>query len=98
MVATSPEDLDYNTLTVFDSHNIPPIHIQDYLVRIMTYSRAMSKNMVMGLSYIDRLTNDDACPVNLTRHNVHRLLAVSIMVASKFYNDLYLDNKSWAEI
>ena len=54
--------------------------------------------MVMGLSFIDKLSNDEDCPVNLTRHNVHRLLWVSIMVASKFYEDFYLDNDSWGRI
>lgn len=98
MIASSPEALDYNNLTVFDSYDIPPISISDYLVRIMSYSRASSRNMVMGLSFIDKLSNDEDCPVNLTRHNVHRLLWVSIMVAAKFYEDFYLDNDSWGRI
>lgn len=98
MIVESPAQLDYNNLTLFDSHDIPPISIRDYLVRIMTYSRATSRNMVMSLSYIDKLSNDDNCPVTLTRHNVHRLLAVSLMVASKFYEDFYIDNDSWGTI
>lgn len=52
----------------------------------------------MALSYIDQLSNDDECPISLTRHNVHRLLIISIMVASKFYEDIYIDNYSWSRI
>ena len=98
MVQDGPQELDYNHLTVFDSHDIPPVSIRDYLIRIMSYSRATSRNMVMALSYIDKLSNDDNWPVTLTRFNVHRLLAVSMMIASKFYEDQYLDNDSWGTI
>lgn len=52
----------------------------------------------MGLSYIDKLWNDEDCPITLTRFNVHRLLVISLMVAAKFYEDFYIDNDSWAQI
>jgi len=98
MIENTPQDLNLNSLTVFDAQDIPPISIQDYLIRIMTYSKATSRNIVMSLSFIDKLSNDDNCPIILTRHNIHRLLAVSLMVASKFYEDFYIDNESWATI
>ena len=98
MIESSPDELDSDNLTVFDSKNIPPISIQDYLLRIMTYSRATSRNMVMSLSYIDILRNEKSSKFQLSRFNVHRLLVTSLMVASKFYEDLYIDNDSWATI
>lgn len=98
MIESSSQDLNLDSLTVFDAQDIPPISIQDYIVRIMTYSRSTSRNIVMSLSYIDQLSNDDNCPIILTRHNIHRLLAISLMVASKFYEDFYIDNESWATI
>lgn len=98
MVANGNNDLDFNNLTVFDSQNIPGITITNYIARIMAYSRASSRNIVMALSYIDSLSNDEDCPVNFTRFSAHRLIWVSIMVASKFYEDFYLDNESWARI
>lgn len=98
MVAGGPEELDYNKITAFDSQEIPQISISDYLTRIMTYSNSSSRSMVIGLSYIDKLSNDVDCPINLSRHNVHRLVWISIMVAWKFYEEQYLDNESWAQI
>lgn len=98
MIENSPQELNYERLTVFDSYDIPNISIQDYLLRIMQYSRATSRNIVMALSFIDQLSNDDEWPVTLTRHNVHRLLFISIMIASKFYEDFYIDNYSWSRI
>jgi len=98
MTDNTSEELNYDSLTVFDAQDIPPISIQEYLVRIMTYSRASSRNMVMSLSFIDKLCNDQNWQFVLTKHNIHRLLVVSLMVAAKFYEDFYIDNDSWAAI
>ncbi|CAI2364512.1 unnamed protein product [Moneuplotes crassus] len=98
MIQNSATVLNFNSLTVFDARDIPGISIYNYLRRIMAYSEATSRTIVMCLSHIDNLTNDDSSPVILTRHNIHRLLAVSMMVSAKFYEDCYLDNESWGEI
>lgn len=98
MINEPAQDLNYGTLTVFDAQAIPQISIQDYLLRIMSYSRATSRNMVMCLCYIDQLSNDQNWPIILSRYNIHRLLVVSMMVSCKFYEDYYIDNESWATI
>mmetsp|Transcript_17007 Transcript_17007/g.16695 ORF Transcript_17007/g.16695 Transcript_17007/m.16695 type:complete len:141 (+) Transcript_17007:136-558(+) len=98
MIADASHNLNYGSLTVFDSQEIPPISIQDYLLRIMSYSKATSRSMVMCLCHIDSLSNDQDCPIIPTRYNIHRLLVVSMMVSCKFYEDFYIDNESWATI
>lgn len=98
MINQSSEELDYEKLTVFDSGNIPGISLADYLTRIMTYSQATSRSLVLALSYIDKLNDDTDCPVSLNRFNIHRLLGVSIMVATKFYDEEYLSNEKWGSI
>ena len=98
MIEKSSDELNYDSLTVFDAQDIPPISIQDYLLRIMQYSRATARNMVMSLSYIDTLCNEENPQFKLTKYNIHRLLVVSLMVAAKFYEDFYIDNDSWATI
>ena len=97
-VVNSSLMLDQNELTVFDVGSIPRISIQDYLMRIMTYSGTSSRSLILSYMYIDRLTQKDKNLIKLTRFNVHRLLLVSIMAASKFYDDVYLSNKHWAAI
>lgn len=98
MIAGPSQGLNPDSLTVFDAQVVPPISIQDYLLRIMSYSRATSRNMVMCLCYIDQLSNDQDWPIILSRYNIHRLLVVSMMVSCKFYEDFYIDNESWATI
>ena len=90
--------LDQNELTMFDMNSIPRISIQDYLMRIVTYSGTSSRSLILSLIYIDRLTQKDKNLIKLTRFNVHKLLLVSIMAASKFYDDEHLCNKNWAAI
>lgn len=64
----------------------------------MQFSGTSSRTVVMALSYIDQLINDDECPITITRFNVHRLLVVAILVACKFYEDRYYDNQWWANV
>lgn len=98
MVQNSPMQLNNKRLTVFDSQNIPNISIDNYLTRIMTFSGTSSRSLVMSLAYIDRITNRRENNITLTRHNVHRLVLVSTMMASIFYDDIHYDDQTWSRI
>lgn len=98
MTENSPDELNYESLTVFDLSDIPPISIVDYLNRIMTYSEASSRCMIMALSYIDKLNDDAQWPIKLSKFNVHRLVGIAIMVANKFYDESYLPNDQYGMV
>lgn len=72
---------------VFDSHEIPDMTIQSYLERIFRYTKAGPSVYVVAYVYIDRF-----CQANpgfrIHATNVHRLLITTIMVASKYVEDL----------
>jgi hypothetical protein len=74
MAANGPSQLDLSNLTYFDSNAIPNISMDNYLFRIMRFSRATSRSMLMALYYIDELANDPQCPVEISRFNIHRLV------------------------
>lgn len=74
MVVQGPTNLDANNLTVFDAHSIPSITIGNYLVRLVGYSRISSRNVVMALSFLDRIANNTERPIPISGHNIHRLL------------------------
>lgn len=63
--------------------------IQSYLERIFRYTRAGPSVYVVAYVYIDRF-----CQANLgfriNARNVHRLLITTIMVASKYVEDMYV--------
>lgn len=72
---------------VFDCHEIPDMTIQSYLERVFRYTRAGPSVYVVAYVYIDRF-----CQANpgfrIHSTNVYRLLITTIMVASKYVEDL----------
>ena len=71
----------------FDSHRVLDMTIQSFLERIFRYARVAPPVYVVAYVYLDRL-----CQINpglrVTLGNVHRLLITTIMVASKFVEDV----------
>lgn len=72
---------------VFDCHETPDMTIQSYLERIFRYTRAGPSVYVVAYVYIDRF-----CQLypefRINPRNVHRLLITTIMVASKYVEDM----------
>jgi len=73
---------------VFDCHETPDLTIQSYLERVFRYTRAGPSVYVVAYVYIDRF-----CQANpgfrINSRNVHRLLITTIMVASKYVEDMW---------
>ena len=74
---------------VFDCHETPDMTIQSYLERIFRYTKAGPSVYVVAYVYIDRF-----CQANpgfrINARNVHRLLITTIMVASKYVEDMWV--------
>ncbi|KAE8715237.1 Cyclin-U2-1 [Hibiscus syriacus] len=82
---------------VFDCHEAPDMTIQSYLERIFRYTKAVPSVYVVAYVYIDRF-----CQANpgfrITPKNVHRLLITTIMVASKYVEDMNYRNSYFAQV
>ncbi|KAM7261075.1 hypothetical protein ACFE04_026550 [Oxalis oulophora] len=82
---------------MFDCHETPDMSIQSYLERIFKYTRAGPSVYVVAYVYIDRF-----CQANpgfrINQRNVHRLLITTIMVASKYVEDLNYRNSYFARV
>lgn len=72
---------------VFDSHEAPDMTIQSYLERIFRYTRAGPSVYVVAYVYIDRFCQNYP-QFRISATNVHRLLITTIMVASKYVEDM----------
>ena len=82
--------------TVFNSRIIPDISIEKYLIRIQTYTNLERNSLIAGLIYIDRFCK--ISKVILTYNNIHKILFTSIFLSIKFNEDLFYENKYYAEI
>ncbi|XP_012083632.1 cyclin-U2-2 [Jatropha curcas] len=82
---------------VFDCYETPDMTIQSYLERIFRYTKAGPSVYVVAYVYIDRF-----CQANpgfrINARNVHRLLITTIMVASKYVEDMNYRNSYFARV
>ena len=74
-------------LCVFSASQIPAMSIHKYLERIFKYAHCNPSVLIVAYAYIDHLMLSHP-GFRLTSLNVHRLLITSVMVATKFLNDL----------
>lgn len=82
---------------VFDCHETPDMSVQSYLERMFRYTRAGPSVYVVAYVYIDRF-----CQLHpefrITARNVHRLLITTVMVASKYVEDMNYRNSYFAKV
>ena len=81
---------------IFSAKSIPNISINDYLIRIQTYSEIERSTLILSLIMID-----NACKKSgliLTHYNIHRILFAAIVISIKYNEDNYYDNKFYSEI
>lgn len=84
-------------VTSFSSSSIPPIGIHDYLARLHHYSRCSDACLVLTLIFIDRLLKMQPW-LKLCRTNVHRLIATSLVIATKVHDDIHYANTWYARV
>lgn len=84
-------------VTRFHAIRAPQLSIHDYLLRIGTYFQCSNECFVLSLVYIDRIVklHPEFTICNL---NIHRLLVTSVMLAAKFFDDVYYSNAYYAKV
>lgn len=82
---------------IFDCREIPDMTIESYLERIFKYTRAGPSVYVVAYVYIDRFCQNNP-GFRINTRNVHRLLITTIMVASKYVEDMNYRNSYFARV
>lgn len=96
-MASLAADQPNERLTCFHCKFPPRVSITDYLTRVRRFFQCSVECYVVGLLFIDRL-------LKLRPHMVfspmscHRLICVSMTVATKFHEDLFYSNAYYAKI
>ena len=81
---------------IYTSLYVPEISLSKYIERISTYSSLEDNVLISAIIYIDRYLS--ISKVDLTSHEVHRLLLTAIVIAIKFHCDEFFDNAYYAAI
>ncbi|CAO2840906.1 unnamed protein product [Amaranthus hypochondriacus] len=92
--ASLPRDM---RIRVFDAHEAPDMSIQSFLERIFRYTKAGPSVYVVAYVYIDRLCQNYP-GFKISPSNVYRLLITTIMVASKYVEDMNYRNSYFARV
>ncbi|KAK9742780.1 hypothetical protein RND81_03G197000 [Saponaria officinalis] len=82
---------------VFEANEAPDMTIQSFLERIFRYTKAGASVYVVAYVYIDRLCQNYPA-FKISPSNVHRLLITTIMVSSKYVEDMNYRNSYFAKI
>jgi len=84
-------------VTRFHAIRPPQLSICDYLDRISTYFQCSNECFVLSLIYLDRIVKLHP-EFSICNLNIHRLLVTSVMLAAKFFDDLYYSNAHYAKV
>jgi len=75
-------------VTLFHSYRLPKITVRAYLKRLARFPNCSEECFIIALIYIERLMSTNK-NFFVNYNNVHRLIAASVMVATKYFDDQY---------
>lgn len=64
------------------------INLNDYLVKIFKLTEITQANLITGLCYLDNFF--------ISNKNIKKLILLSLMISTKFYEDYFHNNEHWA--
>lgn len=88
--------------TRFHARLVPSIDIYSYLSRIYKYCPCSNECFLSLLVYFDRMSKNSLAitkqPFTIDSFNIHRLIISGVMVASKFFSDVFYTNTRYAKV
>lgn len=88
--------------TRFHARLVPSIDIFSYLSRILKYCPCANECFLSLLVYFDRMSKNALAltgkPFTIDSFNIHRLIIAGVMVASKFFSDVFYTNTRYAKV
>lgn len=76
-------------VSIFTSAEVPPIPLEDYLIRLQDLTECSDACFLLALVYLDRMSKiTDRLTINPTSLNVHRLMLTAVLLAAKYADDV----------
>ncbi|KNE60354.1 hypothetical protein AMAG_05750 [Allomyces macrogynus ATCC 38327] len=86
------------TTSPFHAKTVPPIALRAYLARMARYAPCPNVVFVAVLVYLDRVAAARTRPVALVAATAHRLALTAVVVATKFWSDVFYTNAHYAKV
>ncbi|KAK9171641.1 hypothetical protein cmbei_7003780 [Cryptosporidium meleagridis] len=94
---SSNTSCNVGVLTPFHSVCIPPIPIRAYLIRLAQNFGCSNECFVLAIIYVGRIIKYNK-NFTITLLNVHRVIVTALILATKFFDDIYYSNAFYAKI
>lgn len=85
-------------VTAFHALKLPQISVPAYVDRLMTYMFCSKPCWIAAMIYLDRLSARCGPIAAVTSMTVHRLLLTALVVAAKFYDDIFYDSHYYSRV
>jgi hypothetical protein len=95
-ITKTNDKIPCSSCTCFHARSIPSIDIQAYLTRILKYCPCNNECFLSLLVYFDRMSQREE--LRIDSYNIHRLVISGIMIASKFFSDVFFTNTRYAKV
>lgn len=83
-------------ITKFHGHRAPIISLRQFVERVTSYATCTVECFVIALVYIQRISIQEKPFVNCM--TIHRLFITSVLIAAKYCDDIFFDNKFYATV
>lgn len=81
---------------IFISKKIPSISVNNYIERLLKYSKTFEKIIIIILIYLDTICTKHK--INLNYFNIHKFIFAAFLVAIKFHEDEYYSISYYARL
>ena len=81
---------------IFISKKIPSISVNNYIGRLLKYSKTFEKIIIIILIYLDTICTKHK--INLNYFNIHKFIFAAFLVAIKFHEDEYYSISYYARL
>ncbi|ORX93869.1 cyclin-domain-containing protein [Basidiobolus meristosporus CBS 931.73] len=88
--------------TPFHARKIPSIDVHAYLTRILKYCPSTNDCLIAVVVYLERIRskcrdkNEQGLVID--PYNIHRLIIVAFVIATKFFSDIFYTNTRYAKV
>jgi hypothetical protein len=84
-------------MTGFHSRTLPTVSVRQYIERIVTFAPCTAESFVVCLVYLERFAQKQGS-LFVNPRTIHRLFLTSLLLAAKYCDDVFFNNKCYARI
>lgn len=82
--------------TCFELNRVPKLSLDKYIARVVNYVPCTVEAYIIAVAYLHRISN--TYPWVINKYSVHTLFVTSLLIACKYHDDIFHNNKFYAQV